>query len=183
MWLWIGSNKYVDEITCLPCMCTCRYVHVYLCVYVCMYTCVCVHMCEWAQAHASQAHAQAMSHTNESCHISMSHVTYQWVMSHINESCHISMSHVTYQWVLSLINESYQADMEQACHIWICHGTQQGYAQPQQHLYSCCLCIYIPAVHQQLHLYSTTYPYMSRIHIRDVLYSHVCICGPNMNES
>jgi len=25
---------------------------------------------------------------NESCHIWMSHVTYEWVMSHMNESCH-----------------------------------------------------------------------------------------------
>jgi len=28
-----------------------------------------------------------MSHMNESCHIWMSHVTYEWVMSHMNESC------------------------------------------------------------------------------------------------
>jgi len=39
-----------------------------------------------------------MSHMNESCHIWMSHVTYEWVMSHMNESCHIWMSHVTYEW-------------------------------------------------------------------------------------
>jgi len=32
----------------------------------------------------------------ESCHIWMSHVTYEWVMSHMNKSCHIWMSHVTY---------------------------------------------------------------------------------------
>ena len=30
-----------------------------------------------------------MSHMNESCHIWMSYVTYEWVMSHMNESCHI----------------------------------------------------------------------------------------------
>jgi len=30
-------------------------------------------------------------------HISLSHVTCQWVMSHINESCHMSMSHDTHQ--------------------------------------------------------------------------------------
>jgi len=30
-----------------------------------------------------------MSHTNESCHIQMSHVTYQWIMSHTNESRHL----------------------------------------------------------------------------------------------
>ena len=33
---------------------------------------------------------------NESCHIWMSHVTYEWVMSHTNESCYIWMSHVTH---------------------------------------------------------------------------------------
>jgi len=38
---------------------------------------------------------------NESCHIWMSHVTYEWVMSHMNESCHIWMSHVTYEWNLT----------------------------------------------------------------------------------
>jgi len=39
-----------------------------------------------------------VTHMNESCHIWMSHVTYEWVMSHMNESCHIWMSHVTYEW-------------------------------------------------------------------------------------
>ena len=31
-------------------------------------------------------------------------ITYHWVMSHVNESCHISMSHVTCQWVTTHIN-------------------------------------------------------------------------------
>jgi len=34
---------------------------------------------------------------NESCHMWMRHVTYEWVMSHMNELCHIWMSHVTYE--------------------------------------------------------------------------------------
>jgi len=38
-----------------------------------------------------------MSHTNESCHLWMSHITYKWVMSHMNELYHIWMSHVTYE--------------------------------------------------------------------------------------
>jgi len=42
-----------------------------------------------------------MSHMKESCHIWMSHVTYEGVMSHMNESCHIWMSYVTYEWVTS----------------------------------------------------------------------------------
>jgi len=55
------------------------------------------------------------THTNESCHVWMSHVTCGWVMSHMNESCHIWMSHVTYEWVMSHMNES--------CHIWMSHVT------------------------------------------------------------
>ena len=43
---------------------------------------------------------------NESCHIWMSHVTYERVMSHMNESCHIWMSHVKYESVMSHMNES-----------------------------------------------------------------------------
>jgi len=52
---------------------------------------------------------------NESCHIWMSHVTYEWVMWYMNESCHIWMSHVTvtYEWVMSHMNES--------CYIWMRH--------------------------------------------------------------
>ena len=45
---------------------------------------------------------------DESCHIWMSHVTYEWVMSHMNESCHIWMSHVTYEQLLP--------HMHNACH-------------------------------------------------------------------
>ena len=41
------------------------------------------------------------------------HVTYQWVLSHTNESCHISMSHDTYQWVKWHMNES--------CDVWMSH--------------------------------------------------------------
>jgi len=40
----------------------------------------------------SELITHSWSHINESCHISMSHVTHQWVMSHINESCQISVS-------------------------------------------------------------------------------------------
>jgi len=47
-----------------------------------------------------------MSHGNESCHMGMSHVTWEWVMSYGNESCHMGMSHVTWEWVMSHGNES-----------------------------------------------------------------------------
>jgi len=56
-----------------------------------------------------------MSHTCESRHIWMSHVTYAWVTSHMDESCHIRMSHVTYGWVMSHINES--------CRVYDSHHT------------------------------------------------------------
>jgi len=58
-----------------------------------------------------------MSHMNESCHTWMSHVTYEWVMPHINEPCHAWMSHVTYEWVMSHMNES--------CHTWMSHMTYE----------------------------------------------------------
>jgi len=43
-----------------------------------------------------------MSRVNESCHVWMSHVTYEWVMSRMNESCHVWMSHVTYSYQVTL---------------------------------------------------------------------------------
>jgi len=73
-----------------------------------------------------------ISHTNESCLVQMSHVTYEYVMSHVNESCvnescqtwkcqlmshirYVSMSHVRFEYVMSRVNES--------CQIWIRHVT------------------------------------------------------------
>ena len=58
-----------------------------------------------------------MSYMNESCHIWMNYVTYEWVMLHMNESCHIRMSRVTYEWVMAHMNES--------CHIWMSHVTYE----------------------------------------------------------
>ena len=71
----------------------------------------------------------------ESCHIWMSHVTYDWVMSHINESCHIWMiyvnkcpperllrtsryHHVTYDRVMSRMNESFHTRMRHVAFRW-----------------------------------------------------------------
>jgi len=65
-----------------------------------------------------------MSHMNEACHvwISHSHVNeachiYEWGMSHMNESCNIWISHVTYGWIVSHMNES--------CHRWMSHATDE----------------------------------------------------------
>jgi len=92
---------------------------------------------------ACQICAWVISRMYESCHICMSHVTYEWVMSRMNESrhthagfarhfsmkCqirawvmsrmndsyHVWMSHITYKWVMSPMNES--------CHVWMSHVT------------------------------------------------------------
>jgi len=64
----------------------------------------------WNMFERDFAPVRVMWRVNESCHIWMSHVAYEWVMSHMNESCCIWMSHVTYEWVMLHMNES--------CHIW-----------------------------------------------------------------
>ena len=68
---------------------------------------------------------------NESCHMWMSHVTYEWVMSYMNESCHIWMSHGTCEWVMSHIAAS--------CHIWMCQVTYQ-WVMSQSHITACAAC-------------------------------------------
>jgi len=59
------------------------------------------------------------SHTNESRHIRMSPVTYEWVTSHMNESRHIWMSPVTYEWVTSHMNESRHVRMSHVTYEWV----------------------------------------------------------------
>jgi len=54
---------------------------------------------------------------NESCHIWMSHVTYEWVMSHMHKSCHTCINRVSCECVVSHMNES--------CPIWLSHATQE----------------------------------------------------------
>jgi len=36
----------------------------------------------------------------------MSGVTYVWVLSRMNESCHVCMSHVTYEWVMECVRRA-----------------------------------------------------------------------------
>jgi len=75
-----------------------------------------------------------MSHMNESCHIWMSHVTYEWVMSHMNESsiavcifkCHAfhiyncrALLKIKYQWWLF----KFPFSGERLCHTWMRHVT------------------------------------------------------------
>jgi len=49
----------------------------------------------WSWQRPDTACLCAMAHTNESHHMSLGHITYEWVMSYINESYQIWMSHVT----------------------------------------------------------------------------------------
>ena len=83
-----------------------------------------------------------VARVNESCHVWVSHVTYEWVMSRVSESCHVWVSHVTYEWVVSRMNEScltclysfsqtshssffetycIRHIMDESCHIWTSH--------------------------------------------------------------
>jgi len=56
---------------------------------------------------------------NESCHIRMSHVTYEWVMSH-----HIWMSHVRYERVMSRLSLRHKIIDES--HVWMSHVTRMN---------------------------------------------------------
>ena len=81
-----------------------------------------MHLFEWGKqregermwARESMSHA----HMNESCHVWMSNVTFEWVMSQMNGSCHIWMGHVTYEWVMSHINAW---ECEWCTHEWVRH--------------------------------------------------------------
>jgi len=74
---------------------------------------------------SSVSHMWRSRFMNESCHIWMSHVTYEWVMSHMdewvmshmNESCLIRISYVTYEWVMS--------------YVWMCAWLIYGCARTQ----------------------------------------------------
>ena len=67
------------------------------------------HVTEWewvmSRSGVSMSYASdesVMSHMNDSCHISNSHIIYKWVMSHIYGLCrHMWMSHVTKKSVMS----------------------------------------------------------------------------------
>jgi len=62
--------------------------------------------CQYVMSHVSRI--------NQSCHIWMGQVIFEWIMSHfmshINDSNPMWMGHVRYEWV--------QAHMNESCHIW-----------------------------------------------------------------
>jgi len=96
------------------------------------------HTHKWVMSRTQMCH---VSHTpdskdagciTESCHIGVSHVTYEWVMSPMNESCPIRMSHVTHANVACLAHTKQQRRwvyewfiprMNVWCHIWMSHVT------------------------------------------------------------
>ena len=70
------------------------------------------HLHEWGMSHRKRD----MSLMNESCHLRMSHVTYEWVLSHIKSSCHIWMFYVTYECVTHQMPHSYVTWLMYTCH-------------------------------------------------------------------
>jgi len=70
---------------------------------------------------------------NESCHIWMNRIEYEWVMSHMNELFRICMSQVTSKCVMSHMAEPCPAKtnhvmsyMNESCHIWMSHDTHMN---------------------------------------------------------
>jgi len=79
---------------------------------------------------------------NESYHILMSHVTYEWVISHIDESCHIWMTyhelaispmHCSLSASLTRIataesaGDLWRDSLQESWHIWMSHVTHVNY--------------------------------------------------------
>jgi len=79
-------------------MCVCMYIcidmHSYTAIHICTIQCSLASsewwVCVWMKG-MMRVYMHACYNSNESCHIWMSHVTYEWVTSHMNESCHTCM--------------------------------------------------------------------------------------------
>jgi len=80
-------------------------------------------------------------HIRESCHVWMSHVTYEWVMSSMIEGCHVCMSHVTYEWVT---------------HVWMSHVT---YRVQMRHTWMS----HVPHVNEPCHAWTSHVTYLHKI--------------------
>jgi len=135
--------------------CTCVYVYVtwrdaFKCggrrASVIQLECMCLRIRDMAWRIQARRPTSERVHVNESYHIRMRRVTYEWVMSHtneswhiwishltsdrvhVNESCHIWMRRVTYEWVMSHMHES--------CHVWMSHVS---YEWVMSHMNESCL--------------------------------------------
>jgi len=76
--------------------------------------CICQCVCHW-QSHFT--YEWVMSHLKESCHVGMTHVTYERVTSRRNELFHIWISHVKHQFVMSHVKESRHMGMSHVTHM------------------------------------------------------------------
>jgi len=87
------------------------------------------HWYDWVTSHMNYTNAWVMSHMNESCHIWMSRVTYEWIMSHrmshVTYESHLWMSHVTYACVMSHpswpCHISWKSLVTYEWHTWMSH--------------------------------------------------------------
>ena len=107
MWMSHVTRQWVVSMSCVTCACILKHTTEFTIercsskIWAIRVTCPCT-----------------MSHVNESCHMSMNHVTREWVMSHVNDSCHTWMSHVTREWVVSHVNKSCHTSMSHVTREW-----------------------------------------------------------------
>ena len=64
-----------------------------------------------------------MSHGNESCHLWMSHVTWEWVMSQMHATCHVNELVMPQIWVSSIWRV--MSRVNESCHMGMCHVTDE----------------------------------------------------------
>ena len=77
---------------------------------------------------------------NASWHISMCHVTSEWVMTYINDTDkQYHLCHDIYKWIKRVVQHMSRyrlkdfhkgqrvlSQMNESCHIWMCHGAHEG---------------------------------------------------------
>ena len=126
-------------------------------VFWCTWSCAATHINTWVVSHKSERHDSlillhlsfrcVVSHKSESCHTSVSDMTYishSDVLCHISsESCHTSVSHVTQEWAMSHKCEWHKCEwhkcewhdsplsfrcvmshLNERCNMWMSHVTR-----------------------------------------------------------
>jgi len=83
--------------------------------------------------------ARATPHVNESCHMLMSHITYEWVMSHMwmSQVTHVNESDHTCWWVMLQVDESYHAWLSHVAYS-SCHVTYVYILRATSHIFPSC---------------------------------------------